>query len=371
MITSIHVAALFVQEVAERIFRGALQVAAVAGLPVTSWRVGDPTLTLLQHEAEVLSTRDAMAAALARSAFISTADDDWKPIVAWETYGIEQQGALYSAPTVTIRNDGGGTYILAPGDLMCGASSIGKTFHSTGPEEAVLSPGATVTFDLVADEAGAASSVVTDEIDEIQSNALLGCVIVSSTAAVGRDAEAPAALTERCNDSLGALSPDGPADAYEYVATKPELTGVTDISSAWANASTTTGAVPVYVAGPSGPPSGASITAALNAILLWATPKGSTPTVQAAISDTVNVTATAEGDLPSDFSARIQTAIARYITDLPISDGTIRVSRSAIDAAAHAAVPGLRRLVVSLPSSDTLIALGHKTYPGTITITAA
>lgn len=359
---------LFAYMTAREFLASMIETARALALPVTSWRVGDPTLTAYTWLSEQLTTRDAAAAALGEAAWLSTAPPGYDTIVASEVYGIEREGATYAQPSVTVTNTGGGSYVIEPGMLRTKATSINKTYHSIGDSPVTLDPGGTATFLCEADEAGSASSVIANEIDAFVAPALLGLEIVSSTAAAARDEQSAAALRDACLDSLGALSPNGPDDAYEFVATRAELTGVDDIAFARANGDSTTGAVVTYVAGASGLVASASKTAALAAILKWATPKGHTPTVLDATPYPVAVTATAYGELPADFETRISSAIVAAISAMKISDGTLVIARSAFDAAAHAAVPALTRFVVTLPTTDALVPLGGKPYPSTITI---
>src|SRR5690606_29570352 len=101
---------------------------------------------------------------------------------------------------------------------------------------------------VVAQEAGVGGSAGVDEIDTIVSPTMTGVTITASTAAVGSDAQSDAGLREQCLATLGALSPAGPADAYEFVARNSALTGIEGVSRAKADGDNATGTVAVYVA---------------------------------------------------------------------------------------------------------------------------
>src|SRR5690606_21310682 len=113
-------------------------------------------------------------------------------------------------------------------------------------------------FDLVADEAGSGSSVGADEIDELVTT-FLGVEIASSTAAVGTDEPDPETIREQCRATTGALSPNGPPDAYEFVVRESSLTGVTEITRAKATGDSDTGTGDVIVASASGAVSSGSV----------------------------------------------------------------------------------------------------------------
>jgi hypothetical protein len=323
MSAPLSVAALFAVSTAAEIFEYGLSLARIVGLPVTSWRTGDPTRSLYKYLANVLAALETSNADYIRAGFLSTASGDWLTVLALETFGVTRTEATHATPTVTVTNSGGGFYEIEAGDLTFRASGIDKTYHNTSG--GTLSAGATVTFDLVADEAGSDSSVEADEVDALVTT-LLGVEVDSSTAAIANDEQSDEELREQCGDTLGALSPNGPADAYEYVCRNPDLTGVTDITRAKTVDDSDTGDVIVYVAGPSGPVAGASVTAAQDAVEEWATPNCITPTVTNCTVTTISVTATISGaDIPGDFEDRIEDALESLFASIDIG-GTVAVS---------------------------------------------
>lgn len=368
-------AALLVQETAEALFAKGLQVATDVGLVVTSWRTGDPTRTAFKWLATELATLEAVAISYANSAWLSTCralaestgDNTWLLILAEETYGVIPPGATSASGQVTLANSGGGYYALDVGDLRFTSSGTGKSYHSTSAVTiAPLGTGYVVDFE--ADEPGSASTLGVDELDGIETT-LLGVTITSSTAAIGSDAPTPAEIETLCRATLGALSPDGPPDAYEYVCLNATLTGVSDIARARSSNDSATGDVTVYLASASGAVAGASVTAAQTAVETWANPLCMTPTVQNATTDAVNVTYTVSGDdVPADYATRAEVALNALLSATPISDGTTIVARSAVIAAIQTAVVagGAKNLsvVVSAPAADVALALGHVAIPG-------
>jgi hypothetical protein len=340
---NISVLSLFVVETAARLLSSGLEVAAALGLPVTSWRAGDPTRAAFKFLAEALAERENVTSEYIKAGFLSTATGAWLTVLASEVYGVDRVESTYATPTVTLRNDGGGYYDIDAGDITLSASSSGKTYRSTSG--GVLSPGATLVVDLTADEPGSDSTVSANEIDELVTS-MLGVVIVSSTAAIGLDEESDESLKDRCSDTLGALSPNGPADAYESVARNPLLTGVTDITRATSTSDATDGTVTIYIASPSGPCAGASVTAAQNAVERWATPLCVTPTVVNATAFPVNMTVMVSGnDIPPTFEDDIESALVKLFGESPIG---VVVPHSLLVSVTH-------ELMVSLGASRVAV----------------
>jgi hypothetical protein len=370
--TLLSVSALMAFSSVAGLLESGLAIARILGLPVSSWRAGDPTRALFHFMAEHLFTLDAQIVAYIKSAFLSTSEGDFLDLVAVELYGVTPPAETFATPKVTIENQGSRFYDVGVGDLTVKATSTGKTFRCTST--GVLSPGAAVEFELIADEGGADSTVAADEIDSIVTT-LLGCVITSSTAATARDKASPDEIRALCRASLGALSPNGPPDAYAYVATNAELTGVQDVTRA-RGVGSTTGDVTIYVASDSGVPSGASITAVQDAIELWANPLCATPDVVAGTPVTMNLTITgAIGELPDDAETLVSAAWSEALRVIPISAGeaTDVVDTGEAYAAVRTALTRsqLARFTLVAPAADLVLAEGQFPVPGAVSITEA
>lgn len=365
---TINIKTLFSAETAAQILARGLEIAAALGLDVDSWRTGDPTRSAFKYLAEVLARREDIAVEYTKSGFRSEASGDWLTLHASDVYGVARTEASYATPTVTLTNTGDLYYDLGAGDLTVKATSTGKTFHNTSAD--ALAGGDTVTFDLIADEAGSDSSVTTDEIDALVTS-LLGVEIVSSTPATASDEQDDDALDEQCAASLGALSPNGAPDAYEYVARNSGLTGVFDVTRAKSVGDNDTGLAVVYLASASGDVAPESVTAVQDAFEQWCTPLCITPQATNATEHTIAITGTIEGDdIPDDFSDTIESAlVTAFAAPSMISDGTVIVARSFLTATIHAAIPGLRRVLLTLPAADVTLAAGEIPVLGALTIT--
>lgn len=346
-----------------------LALATEAKLPVTSWQPGDPTRSLYHFAADELSTREAITIEAIKSGFLDHAEDEWLHVLAKDLYGVDYGEAEYSFPTVTVKNNGGGKYEPEAGDLTFRASTTGATFHTTDAGTGPLYPGKTVTYALVSDGTGSNYTVSPNEIDTLITT-VLGVDIVSSTAAVAADKQEDEDLREQCRTTLGALSPNGPPDAYEYVLRNHALTGESTITKAKSYPNSATGHVTTYVAGSAGIVSGDAVAAGQLAVEQWATPLCMTPVVVAATARPINVAATITGDdLPAGLASTAAVAIAALVRTYGLAP---KVTRSALSACLQALAEsgGASNVSVNVttPATDIVCAVGETATPGEITI---
>lgn len=385
---SFSVFTLFTPETSERIFSIGLSLAKLVGLPVDSWRTGDPTKALYKHVATKLAATDQTVANLARSAILSvltsyaSAGDAgakaWLKILALEVYGIVAQEATFATSPagsgILLTNNGGANYPIDPGDLTFKSSITGKTYHNTTGGLLAPGPGTTLLVEFTADEAGSDSTVAANEIDTLVTTKL-GVVITSSSSAVGLDEESPESIYQRCKDSLAALSPNGPKDVYRYIALNAEKTGIATVTRAF-SVDNLNGTVTVYVANPSGSATGGEVTAVQAAFDLWATPNCVTATAVTASAVTINTTMTvAYGGSLSD--PELQAAIGVQITsDLAalniggtfLTTGGKGVPRDLFIAAARK-IAGVTAVSLTTPAGDTALTPNQVAIPGTVGVT--
>ena len=369
--TTIDVETLITTQTEAEIFDRALEVAQAAELPVSSWRVGDPTRTTFAFLAEVLGTSlEPSVVEHAKAAWLSKASGAWLTVLAAEVYGVTRTPEQPSTPSVTVQNTGGGLYDEAAGDVTFKCAATGVTFHTT--EALYLPPGGTATVALVADVDGSAGTVAVDDVDTLVTP-LLGVVIGSSTAAVGTDEQSDAALKIACADTLGALSPNGPPDAYEYVAKNSTLTTTTAVTRARSTHDDDLFRVTVYVAGPAGAVTAPVVALVQTAIAAWATPLCVRPTAVSATNKTVNVVASLSGTgIPDDAEARVSATLGALLAAYRIAgQGGGTLPRSVIFAAFHTALSTVADLAVTLttPAADVTYAEGYVPALGTCTVT--
>jgi phage-related baseplate assembly protein len=186
------------------------------GVATTSWKPGAPTRTMITGVASVVAALSQLQAQIARAGFIETAEGPWLHLVARYVYGVEPLEATFATGEVTLVNAGGGVYELDPDDLLV-TNVRGYSFRNSEPLTLGAGPNASIIVAIRAVEAGAASNSAPGEVNTL--SVALPNVSVSNAAGVaGTDAEGDAALRRRCYEKLGALSPNGPWDAYSYAA---------------------------------------------------------------------------------------------------------------------------------------------------------
>jgi phage-related baseplate assembly protein len=366
---TISLATLFAKETAASILTTGLEIARVLGLPVTSWRAGDPTRSLYHVVSTILGEVEEVVSKYVASGFLSYASGAWLTLKALDDYGVTRTEATFSTPTVTLTNGGGGYYEVESGDLTLSASATGMTFHNT--DSGTLSPGATITLTLVADVEGSDGSVAIDEIDTLVTP-MLGVTIDSGTAAVGLDEQSDEDLRTQCRATLGMLSPNGAPEAYEYIARSSAHTGIDTITRAYAYSSSA-GIVTLYVATPSGTASAGEVAIVQAAIDQWCVPLGITATVAAAPTVTINIAATLSGSgLPALYQSNIEDLLASMFAGMI---GACTLAYSGISAAIHqylvdndVANPAV---TLTTPAGNTALTAGQIPVLGTCNLTEA
>jgi phage-related baseplate assembly protein len=360
MSVTFSLSSLFTAATRAEIYNLGLSIASSLGLPVTSWLPGDPTRSVYHFLAAKLEATDAAVAEYMKGGYLDSAEDDWLTVLADQQFNVQRQDATAASGDLVLQNTGGGVFYWDAGDLTFRSSTTDKTYHNT-TSGSLTANGETITVSWVADEAGSDSSAGTDEIDELVS-AMPGVVITSSTAGAATDEEEDEPLRQRCRASRGTLSPNGPTDAYRYVALTTELTGTTEVTKASVTSSSTTGTVQIVVAGQAGPVSGSAVAAVQDAIVRYCTPLTVTPSVSNSASYLIGVTIAVElrasaGVTQAQAEARIAAAIEDLISDVPVGgDGASGVfDHSLIDGVAFSVFGSAYTTSItrSLPATDS------------------
>lgn len=359
---------------------------AANGVDVTLWKPGAPTRTMIAGIAIVLAALSGLVALIARMGFLFLSQGDWLTQVAEHVYGVEREEATFATGEVTLDNAGGGVYSGGPGDLVFIRSTPTpqKTYRNTAAFSiAAFETGVVVPIQAI--EAGSDSNAQAGEIDDFETP-LLGVTVTNVEAVVGLDEEDDPALQAKCSAKLGSLSPNGPRDAYAYVAIEAEREdgssiGVTRVKTIPDGL----GLVDVYVADAGGEVSDAGDLATVDeAIQELAVPVGITAVVQSSTPVAIPVTYELWVRQGSWTDAEIEEAVEEALTDLmasqPIGGVEIsplsgRVYLSAIEAAIDATrindVPiGVLKRVVTLPVIDVVVDVDEAPVLGAVTVTA-
>jgi len=196
--------------------RSIYSVLANTGVTTTAWKPGAVVRTLIAGVSIVGSALSRLTAKLAESGFLSTASGDWLAQVATNVFNVTPIDATFARTVVTVVNLGGGVYAFDPGDLQV----LNPTTHQAyfNVEAVSIGSGATVKVLVQAYTAGSAGTSYPGEINQFQTAGLTSFTVTNEGAAIGTDAESDPAIRQRCLDKLGSLSPNGPSDAYAFIA---------------------------------------------------------------------------------------------------------------------------------------------------------
>lgn len=297
---------------------------AALGIDTTAWKVGGATRTVIVGVAIILSAASTVQALLAKSGFLEKAEGDWLTLVAKYVYDVDRDLGTFATGTLKLDNTLGNLYVLAAGDLVALNPTSEKSYRTT----AAVTINPLETNVLVAaqcTELGSGGTSSPGTITQLET-VLLGVSVTNLVAFVGTDTESDAALRERCYAKTGTLSPNGPADAYRYLAlsatkddgTPANVTRVTTVPDGEGN-------VTVYVASASGAVSGTvgdtttDLGAVDEAIQTLAVPLAVTATVASATPLEIDVTyevwvKSTIGITDADLYTLINTALATYLS---------------------------------------------------------
>lgn len=368
--------------------REALYAAAAArGVTTTGWKSGAVARTIIAGLSVVLASLSRMQASIARMGFLETSEGEWLTQVAHYVYGVERDLGTQATGTLTFNNASGGVYSGAAGDLIVSCSANGKSYRNTASYTiGALATGVLIPFEAV--EVGADSSAGAGQITTMVTS-LTGVSVTNAAAFVGTDPEDDATLRLRCKEKLGALSPNGPADAYAYFArsaTKADGTsaGVTRVRVIPDG----TGTVAVYVATASGAVTGTigDTTTALGAVddsiqrnvvpLCVTANIASVTTVSVPVTYEIWVRSTI-GMTTAQVQAAISAGITSFFASHPIGGEIIDSNPGylyvdAIRAAIADALPvwAIVKLTVTAPAANVALTASQVAVLGALTPTA-
>ncbi len=363
-----------------------LSIAAGLDAPTTSWQEGDPTLTQIMTTAQKVADLSRVAVEITKGGFGDLLPSDaWADIWALSRFKVTRVPATQaSGDTFTLTCLStliGNTY--QPGEIIVAHATTGKLYRNSAI--IALTPSLVLedqTFK--ADEVGADSNAAPGTITALVSS-IVGLSITNVESVIGTDKETTEHLVTRARSSLGAFSPNGPKDAYNYVATTPLLPDGTALSNTSTPITRTrtvvdeaTGELAVYCATAAGAPSGGDVTIVQGAINSHAEPWGTTATAIAATEVVQDITyeAWVRGSqlTPAQLQSLIGVALVFYFSLLDIGGDVVppddgRLYVEAIEQVIGHASNGIVRVVVSLPASAVTLAANEVAVLGTITPT--
>jgi len=374
--------ALITEQTKDQIYKLGIAIAKTIGLPVDSWQPGDPTRSQFHIESELLEARDKLAAGFTRSGFPETAEGDWFKHHAKQFFNVDIPGASRAKTKVRLTNNGGGLYgtdIIKPNALTFKNNITGKTYRNTESGTLASGPGTTLDIEVEAEEAGSASSAGAGEIT-IMVTTLLGVTCSNATAAIGVDEQDKATSLKQCLDKLSMRSPNGPPGAWSFVARESTLTGSTAVTRAREFGSSETGAVTLYIAGPSGAVGEADRALVEAAIAKYALGLCITPTILSATNVIVPVTYelwvySSVNRTSDQAKAEILTALQKAILareiggDIITGASTGKLYKSLLESTIQNVYGQTKafRVSVTTPSGDTSLANNEVATLGLVT----
>lgn len=187
---------------------------AAAGTNTTAWKPGAVVRTMIVAVSAVMAAFTTLTAAIAKSGFLELAAGDWLAIVAHYVYGVDKQTATFAKGTVVLTNEAGGVFPIGPNDLIVSSPTTGKAYRNL--EAFTLGALETKSIAVVAVEVGKDSDAAAFTITAF-GTPLLNVLVTNPSPLEARNDDSDGELRARCYERLGALSPNGPWDAYSYV----------------------------------------------------------------------------------------------------------------------------------------------------------
>lgn len=313
-------------EVRDSIYAGI----AARGVDTTTWKPGAVVRTIIAAVAIVIAAFSRLVALIAAGGFLSLSSGPWLTLVARHVYGVERSEGTFAAGEVLVDNTGGGVFAGDPDDLVFSTSTGDPRTYRNTAAFSIAAFATGVSIPVRAVEIGSGHSAAQNEIDQLETVLLGVGNIRNPSALVGLDPELDPALQERARQKTGVLSPNGPRDAYSFVAQSAKAAdgtpiGVTRVKTV----ADGVGGVDVYCATASGEVTGSAgdpatdLGAVAEAIHTQVEPLAITPTVQSGTPEPIAVTyelwlRDTTGLTDSEIETAIEVALAAYVARVPI-----------------------------------------------------
>jgi phage-related baseplate assembly protein len=357
---------------------------AAQGTQTTTWKPGAIVRTMIYAVSVVLAAFSSLQATIANSGFLDLAERVWLTLLARYVYNVERDVGSFATGTITANNAGGGTYSGDPGDIIAVNPTTGKSYRNT-EAFSIGSMQTGVVIPMQAVEIGTPSSSAAGAINTLETP-LLGVTITNPAAFVGTDEETDVSLRQRCREKTGSLSPNGPRDAYLFVAKSAKRADGSSIGVTRARAIPDGyGAIDLYLATASGAVSGTvgdlgtDLGRVDDAMQRASTPLSVELRTHSATTVTVPITYAARitdktGKTVAEHEADVAARLAAYFPTLaiggaiiPPDDGAVLVD--GIKGEIAIALGGVLTLDVTLPAADVELTTSQVPILGLITPT--
>ncbi len=290
-----------------------LTICAALGLPTTAWQPLSPEMTILGTNSQIIATYSVTVSQIAQGGFASSAamipgtgtlvdgngfTTTWMDLVSINVYNVLRIPPTFATGPVLVNNTGAISYPFVVGQLHFQNAITGATYSNTGTGT-ILAGAVNFPIQVQADAAFPGGQGTTPAGQTLILLTPLSGVspVTQSTSLVGSNIETNDALLDRCFTKLGSLSPNGAAQAYDFVAksvptaatqaqaTFPlnvlPFTVTSPITRVATLLNTSSGIVGVYIANAAGAPSGPDVAQIFAAVQMLCVPLSVTATVAA------------------------------------------------------------------------------------------
>jgi phage-related baseplate assembly protein len=357
------------------------------GAKTTAWKPGGVVRTVIAGVAIVLAAFSRLIALVSAGGFLDLATESWLTLVAQYVFGVNRLDGTFATGEVTLTNTSGTPYSGGADDLIVQNSTTGAEYRSTGAWSlAAGSPSSptTATVEVSAVEIGADGTSPAGDIDTMVTT-LSGVTVSNAAKVTGTDEETDPALRTRCLERTGPLSPNGPSDAYGYVARNAtnaagDSIGITRV----ATEAVGDGSVNVWLATATGEVTGTAgnpatdLGAVAADIYEQAEPLAVEAVVATATGVTVNVTYelwiyTSSGLTSAEIETLVSDALTALMSNTPIGGHLVGTNRRLyhddIVATIHAVRSEIFRVEVTAPAADVTLAINEMPIIGTVSET--
>lgn len=312
----IDLAAQLIAQTKAKIFDTLIALAAATGLDVESFESGDPTRALYSAVANRWADWEKNVPEIVRGHYLGLARGVWLRLKLEQDYNITYRTATYAECVGDLVNSTTEDFGTIDAEaLLFTNSTTGAEYRNVDP--ITLGPSATASGITVrAVEPGTDSNALAGDIDTISDPQVAGLSFANTTAALASDDEAEEDARARGQAKLGALSPNGPRDVYQYVILSPEYqpNGVTNVEKVRTFEDGDRGKVYAILRGASGAVAAGDVTQAQAIIDEWCEPTGIDARAYSAVNKVSAITySLSVYDSIGLTNAEIETKVAEYL----------------------------------------------------------
>lgn len=239
---------LFTRQTLEDVKARVIDIAVAAGLPVTSWVLGDPSERWIEIVSRAMDAfLNTYIAEAVRGFFLDQATDpgdvgnlaaDQTPRKGWLSalgeawFHTERRGQTFATGFATVTNVDTSPATFKPFDVTFQRSTAGSdggypTYRNdSSPSQytnldgsLTLAPSASVILPILADQIGTYANATSGQISVVVTNSFGLLTVTNANPVLGSERESAIDYRARCRTMGASLAPGGPEQAYVRAAT--------------------------------------------------------------------------------------------------------------------------------------------------------